>query len=285
MPYGPVLKAPSTLLPTSVGYEGQYGYYTDAEDGLVLLGARYYDPGTTRFLNRDPIDYKGGSNLYAYCDGNPVNEIDPTGHAGDGGGIFGWILQSWFGSNRQSMSQLHQDDMAGAYAAMDGSSYDSAYTASVQASNARQDNSRAVGGNCINYLTMLDGVGEIAIGARTVWEIGLGVTARRTLAPVAVHTAVDTVAGAEERQGMAAVLRRINRGDPHPYPRDGIEFRNRPCAGKTTPELPVQPSGYYREYTVPTPGAATRGARRIVTGSRGEIYYTNSHYEQFIQLR
>jgi len=31
------------------------------------------------FLNRDPIDYKGGPNLYAFCDGNPVNEIDPEG--------------------------------------------------------------------------------------------------------------------------------------------------------------------------------------------------------------
>jgi len=64
--------------PTGVGYGGQYGYYNDG-NGLILLGARYYDPGTHRFLNRDPTDYKGGPNLYAFCDGNPVNEIDPSG--------------------------------------------------------------------------------------------------------------------------------------------------------------------------------------------------------------
>ena len=64
-----------------MGFGGQYGYYTDRETGLVLMGHRYYDPGTGRFLTRDPIGYGGGMNLYGYADGNPVNESDPDGFA------------------------------------------------------------------------------------------------------------------------------------------------------------------------------------------------------------
>ena len=62
-----------------MGFGGQYGYYTDRETGLVLMGHRYYDPGTGRFLTRDPIGYGGGMNLYGYADGNPVNESDSSG--------------------------------------------------------------------------------------------------------------------------------------------------------------------------------------------------------------
>ena len=48
--------------------------------------------------------------------------------------------------------------------------------------------------------------------------------------------------------------------------------------------LPDQPLGYYREYTVPTPGSETRGARRIVAGEGGEYYWTDDHYDSFSRI-
>ena len=68
----------------SIGFGGQWGNYTDPETGLICLGHRYYDPGTGRFLNRDPIGYAGGENLYGYCGNNPINRADPEGTDGFG---------------------------------------------------------------------------------------------------------------------------------------------------------------------------------------------------------
>ena len=61
------------------GYGGPYGYQTDPDTGLMLLGHRFYDPSVGRFLTRDPI--KDGRNWYGYGGGwaNPVNSVDPDG--------------------------------------------------------------------------------------------------------------------------------------------------------------------------------------------------------------
>lgn len=56
------------------------------------------------------------------------------------------------------------------------------------------------------------------------------------------------------------LVRLIQQGGPFPYRKDGIIFGNR------EKRLPARPYGYYREYTVETPGSHDRGARRIVTG-------------------
>ena len=60
------------------------GYYFDTETGLYFLQTRYYDPDTGRFLSPDDFSYidpdtVGGINLYAYCNGDPVDYVDPTG--------------------------------------------------------------------------------------------------------------------------------------------------------------------------------------------------------------
>ncbi|WP_377640034.1 ribonuclease domain-containing protein [Oryzobacter terrae] len=72
-----------------------------------------------------------------------------------------------------------------------------------------------------------------------------------------------------------ATLDLIDAGGPFPYERDGAVFQNRERL------LPVRPRGWYREYTVPTPGEDDRGARRIVTGDDGTAYWTDDHYDSF----
>lgn len=93
-------------------------------------------------------------------------------------------------------------------------------------------------------------------------------------------------------------LQLIQRGGPYPHERDGVTF------GNYEKQLPAAQRGYYREYTVPTPGVRHRGARRIVVGCEqqrpapsgsgllrlahcrdgGEFYYTADHYRTFRRI-
>ena len=87
---------------------------------------------------------------------------------------------------------------------------------------------------------------------------------------------------AEARQTLALV----RHGGPFPYQRDGVVF------GNYEKRLPLQPRGYYHEYTVPTPGAHNRGARRIIAGEgqvgdvrrSGEYYYSDDHSRSFRRI-
>jgi ribonuclease T1 len=71
----------------------------------------------------------------------------------------------------------------------------------------------------------------------------------------------------------------IRQGGPFPNGKDGTVFGNRER------QLPVASRGFYREYTVPTPGSRDRGARRIVCGGPMKAphacYYTADHYASF----
>ena len=73
-------------------------------------------------------------------------------------------------------------------------------------------------------------------------------------------------------------LKLIDAGGPYPYSRDGVVF------GNLEKILPKHDRGYYHEYTVKTPGEKDRGARRVVTGTGGERYYTDDHYESFRRI-
>lgn len=77
----------------------------------------------------------------------------------------------------------------------------------------------------------------------------------------------------------AKTLRLIKQGGPFPYQRDGVTF------GNFERRLPNKERGYYKEYTVPTPGSRDRGARRIIAGRNGEYYYTGDHYKTFRRIR
>lgn len=73
------------------------------------------------------------------------------------------------------------------------------------------------------------------------------------------------------------MVQRIKRGGPFEHAQDGTVF------GNYEGLLPMHPRGYYHEYTVETPGARTRGARRIITGGTPPVawYYTDDHYRSF----
>ena len=96
------------------------------------------------------------------------------------------------------------------------------------------------------------------------------------------------VALAELPPEARQTLKLIQQGGPCPFPhKDGSTF------GNFEKRLPPQKRGYYREYTVPTPGARDRGARRIIAGegrerdvaTSGEYYYSDDHYRSFRRIR
>jgi ribonuclease T1 len=116
---------------------------------------------------------------------------------------------------------------------------------------------------------------------------------RRVAAAFLATTLLASNVAAEERAGGAipevaatelpaearATIEQIRTGGPFPYRRDGVVF------GNFEERLPIKARGYYREYTVRTPGAKDRGARRIVAGKGGELYYTADHYNSFRRIK
>jgi ribonuclease T1 len=87
------------------------------------------------------------------------------------------------------------------------------------------------------------------------------------------------IASAELPAEARETISLIRKGGPFPFQRDGAVF------GNFEKRLPAKARGYYREYTVKTPGAKNRGARRIVAGRDGELYYTDDHYSSFRRIR
>ena len=93
------------------------------------------------------------------------------------------------------------------------------------------------------------------------------------------NVAVDWVLLAELPYEAQQTLVLIKNDGPFPYRRDGIVF------GNYEKHLPLRQRGYYREYTVKTPGSRDRGARRIIAGRADEYYYTDDHYRSFRRIR
>lgn len=91
-------------------------------------------------------------------------------------------------------------------------------------------------------------------------------------------TNLPTVVVAELPAEAVVTLRLIRDGGPFPYARDGAVFQNREG------ELPQRPAVFYHEFTVPTPGSPDRGARRIVSGADGALFWTTDHYRSFREI-
>ena len=118
------------------------------------------------------------------------------------------------------------------------------------------------------------------------WGAGVGVAGLLSISAVQAREqapALPPVAVAALPTEAQSVESAIRRGGPFAYPKDGIVFANRERL------LPEEPRGFYREYTVPTPGAHYRGARRIVCGGPQPTapvacYYTANHYSSFHRI-
>ncbi|MFM9844766.1 MAG: ribonuclease domain-containing protein [Dongiaceae bacterium] len=123
--------------------------------------------------------------------------------------------------------------------------------------------------------------GQQWLGGGSLSQPPAGTAATSAAPDPAAGVAAAALAGftAEERGAISATLALIADGGPFPHKKDGSVFQNR--EGR----LPRTAAGYYHEYTVETPNSPDRGARRIVTGAGGEIYYTADHYNSFVQLK
>lgn len=107
-----------------------------------------------------------------------------------------------------------------------------------------------------------------------------GPTGPTTAQPVGPDPESGLVWVAEDELPQEArdTLALVDAGGPFPYAQDGGTFFNREQL------LPERPEGYYREFTVETPGSQDRGPRRIVTGDQGDAYWTVDHYASFERI-
>jgi ribonuclease T1 len=103
--------------------------------------------------------------------------------------------------------------------------------------------------------------------------------ANSSLMELAFQPVIPTVLVGQLPPEVRQTMNLIQRGGPYPYRKDGTLFGNR------EKRLPLASPGYYREYTVPTPDASDRGARRIVTGQQQEYYYIQDHYRSFSRVK
>ncbi|MDI2037079.1 ribonuclease domain-containing protein [Paenarthrobacter nitroguajacolicus] len=99
----------------------------------------------------------------------------------------------------------------------------------------------------------------------------------RTMAPTGVENSstLPSINASQLPSEARQTLALIAKGGPYPYDRDGVNF------GNFEGLLPKKSGGFYKEYTVPTPGESDRGARRIIVGKDAAKYYTPDHYESF----
>jgi ribonuclease T1 len=125
-----------------------------------------------------------------------------------------------------------------------------------------------------------------ALLRRAVAALAIGALLLPAALPAHARTtaeALPEVAAAALPVEARHVLELIRAGGPFPYERDGVRFGNREKL------LPAKPRDYYREYTVRTPGAKNRGARRIVCGgpprTPDACYYTHDHYQSFSRIQ
>ena len=138
-----------------------------------------------------------------------------------------------------------------------------------------------MGSRIRSYETAI-GVGIVVVLA-IVFFLSGGGTASKTHPDRPATTAATVDGGGIVRYAQLPpegrhTVQLIRDGGPFRYSQDGAVFENR------EDHLPAQPRGFYHEYTVDTPGSPDRGARRIVAGQQGQLFYTDDHYRTFSRI-
>lgn len=115
------------------------------------------------------------------------------------------------------------------------------------------------------------------------WLVFLALTLLSAIASAKDNNDLPFVYLSELPREAQTTLQMVKQGGPFKYEKDGVVF------GNYEARLPKQKRGYYHEYTVETPRAKNRGARRIIAGgnpvSSDEYYYTGDHYQTFRRIK
>ena len=122
-------------------------------------------------------------------------------------------------------------------------------------------------------------IAMLAVFSMVFYAALLSLTATPAQARAAVNATIGEIKLSTLPKEAQTTLKQIKNNGPYDYPNDGVVFSNRERI------LPKQKRGYYREFTVKTPGARNRGARRIVAGVVGEYFYTDDHYASFKHIK
>jgi guanyl-specific ribonuclease Sa len=148
------------------------------------------------------------------------------------------------------------------------------YTVETPGDSGKGDRRIVTGKNAEYYYTA-DHYGSF----RTITDIAGSIEGKKQNQPAAsTEIGLNKISVNDLPPEARETLRLIKKGGPFPYKQDNTVFSNYEGV------LPKQSGGYYHEYTVITPGASNRGARRIVAGTVGEYYYTSDHYGSFKRI-
>jgi len=279
------------------------GQYFDRETNLHYNRARYYDAHIGRYISPDPLGFAAGLNLYAYANGDPINQIDPFGMSTDdnhnssnpalaANGVNGRVM----GSN-PTPTQLVDIPMP-PEAPPPPAGIDGCGTAKLLGSMAL---------DFVPVVSNIKSAIEAVTGEDKITGEKLGPLARVVAAIGAIpvvgnveHIVVDVVKvvgkenkaisaiklgehalQAEEKEAINQALQHVDNGTSPPWPgKWGAEYKN-----KSIPRLP-DGTGYMEHYIPKAPGDPTRwGPRRLVIGQDGSAHYTPDHYKTWIQVR
>lgn len=255
-------------------FNGRFGVQTDP-NGLLYMRARYYNPYLCRFVSADPAGFAGGLNHYAYANGNPVSLLDPFGLNAFATGDTSF---NSFGTSQNSLPNIG--------ITLPGEVNSSSPVNDIPQMSQNNNPSPQLSQNDNSVLqnqTFNDMMGNGSqLTADQAAVVAAPIAAFLPLPGLqAADEAVATTRFVSTENGIVDVqptLDRIESGGSFPHRNDGSIFQNREGL------LPTQPSGYYNEYVVPTPGVTGPGPMRIVTGQKGQFYFTPNHYQTFVPL-